>query len=54
MKMAPNRRFVQNMRKHVGSDEGSKADNYTRPTVEYNSLCMQFREGSIIWCAYTP
>lgn len=35
-----NVRFVQNMRKHVGSDEGSKAGNYTRTAVEYNSLCM--------------
>lgn len=45
---------MQNMRKDVGSDEGSKADNYTRPAVEYNSICMQKGEGSIVWCAYTP
>lgn len=44
---------MQNMRKDVGSDEGSKAHNYTRPAVQYNSICMQMGEGSIV-CVLIP
>lgn len=36
--------------KAVGSHEGSKADNYTKPAVGYSSLWTQLEQGSIIWC----
>lgn len=45
---------MENMRKPVGSYEGSKADNYTKPALGYNSLFTQVGQGSIVWCAYMP
>lgn len=35
---------MQNMKKDVVLDEGTEANNYTRPAAEYNSLPMWLGE----------